>query len=364
MNRTLTSEQRIEAVFRGEMVDRVPFALKGWRAPFCGQEPLLRNDGMGIFEDCPVFTSTSPHVTTETISCVEDGTPCTRTIVRTPVGEITSVSRTMGDDRIDRTSWIVEHFFKSPEDYKVLMFIAGDARHEPAYENYGRRRAQMDGDAYLKTGAPGAALHEIMIMFMGVETFSFEWAERRDEIIALDDAMTRSRRDAYRIIAASPALVVCAGGNYAPEVLGMERFREFVLPHWEEAAGILHEGGKLLGSHLDANNRLWADEIGTSPLDWIEAFTPAPDTDMTMAEARAAWAGKTLFINFPSSVHLSSAEEIEDATRKLLEEAAPGDRFIIGITENVPEHCWRESFATILRTCNEYGRLPIHSSRI
>ena len=97
----------------------------------------------------------------------------------------------------------------------------------------------MDGDAYLKTGAPGAALHEIMIMFMGVETFSFEWAERRDEIIALDDAMTLSRRDTYRIIAESPALVVCAGGNYAPEVLGLERFRDFVLPHWEEAAGIL-----------------------------------------------------------------------------------------------------------------------------
>jgi EAL domain-containing protein (putative c-di-GMP-specific phosphodiesterase class I) len=74
-----------------------------------------------------------------------------------------------------------------------------------------------------------------------------------------------------------------------------------------------------------------------------------------------AWPGKTLFINFPSAVHLDSAEVIAATTRKLLQDAAPGERFIIGITENVPENRWRESFRTILDTCNEYGKLPILS---
>ena len=121
----------------------------------------------------------------------------------------------------------------------------------------------------------------------------------------------------------------------------------------------MHVEGKLLGSHLDANNALWADEVAASPLDWIEAFTPDPDSDMTLAEAREKWPGKTLFINFPSSVHLQEAEAIEAETRRLLRESAPGDHFIIGITENVPENRWRESFAAILRTANEFGRLPI-----
>jgi len=58
-------------------------------------------------------------------------------------------------------------------------------------------------------------------------------------------------------------------------------------------------------------------------------------------------------------VHLRDADAIEDETRRLLRESAPGDRFIIGITENVPENRWRESFAAILRTANEFGRLPI-----
>ena len=115
----------------------------------------------------------------------------------------------------------------------------------------------------------------------------------------------------------------------------------------------------MFGCHLDANNRLWAEEVGASCLDWIEAFSPSPDTDMTVAEARQMWAGKVLFVNFPSSVHLESPEVIEATTKQILKEAAPGDRFIIGVTENVPEDRWRESFMTILKTVKEFGRIPI-----
>jgi len=144
-------------------------------------------------------------------------------------------------------------------------------------------------------------------------------------------------------------------------VLGKDRLIDYVLPHWEEVGDIFHKGGKLLGCHLDANNKLWAEEVGASKLDWIEAFTPMPDTDMTVAEARAAWPGKTLFINYPSSVHLEPADVIAKHTRQMLQDAAPGDHFIVGITENVPENRWRESFRTILDTCKTFGRTPIQS---
>jgi hypothetical protein len=58
-------------------------------------------------------------------------------------------------------------------------------------------------------------------------------------------------------------------------------------------------------------------------------------------------------------VHLEEASVIEETMKQILKEAAPGDRFIIGITENVPDNRWRESFYTILKTVNEFGRLPI-----
>ena len=360
----MNCEQRIEAIFRGEMVDRVPFALKGWRVPFCSAERRLRNEGMGTIEACPVFTTTSPNVKVETIHYVENAMACQRTIIKTPVGELTSVSQEVGTEKIERTTWLTEPPFKDPDDYKVLMFMVKDQRYAPAYEAFNKARAQLGGDAFLKTTTPGVPLHDITYRFMGLETFSIEWLERQDEVLALHEAMVENQREMYRIVAQSPALVVTCGGNYSSEVLGKQMLIEYVLPHWEEVGALFHEYGKLIGCHLDANNKLWAPEIGASALDWIEAYTPAPDTDLTLAEARAAWAGKTLFINFPSSVHIQPPDVVARTTRQLLKEAAPGDRFIMGITENVPENCWRESFAAILNTCNEYGRLPIDPTRL
>jgi len=178
-------------------------------------------------------------------------------------------------------------------------------------------------------------------------------------VIALHQAMTENLRPLWEIVAASPARVVQSGGNYAPSVLGRERLIEFVLPHLEEAADALHHPGKLLGSQLDADSQLWAAEAGAAPLDWIEAFSPAPDTDMSLAQARAAWLGEVLFLNFPSAVDLKNPQAIAATTRQLLREAAPGDRTIVGITENLPEERWGVSFSTILQILSECSRLPI-----
>ncbi len=352
--------EKLEAVFKGELVDCVPFALKGWRIPQCEMERVLRDAGMCIIDGAGVHKTVSPGVVTEEITTSKNGLMCTETIIKTPEGTLsTKQERQPGLEKTESTSWTSEKLFKGPQDYDALEFMIRDRQFLPDYETFTKRQRQIGGDAFFKTGGPGAPIHEIIHIFMGIETFSIEWAERKERILRLCDAMNESNRKLLSVIADSPALIVQCGGNYTPEILGKQRFVEHVLPHWEEAASILHAGGKMLGCHLDANNRIWAEEVGSSKLDWIEAFTPSPDTDMTVAEARKMWKDKVFFINFPSSVHLEKASVIEETTKQILKESAPGDRFIIGITENVPENRWRESFYTILQTVKKYGTIPI-----
>ena len=83
-------------------------------------------------------------------------------------------------------------------------------------------------------------------------------------------------------------------------------------------------------------------------LDFIEAFTPPPDCDTSVAQARAAWPGKVLSLNFPSSVHLRRADAIRDATRRIIEDAGNRRGFIMGITENVPWDAMQTSIPAIL----------------
>jgi len=107
-----------------------------------------------------------------------------------------------------------------------------------------------------------------------------------------------------------------------------------------------------------ANNKMLAPLVAQSGLDYIEAFTPPPDCDLSVGEAMRVWPGKIIWINFPSSVHLQGAEEIDQAAIEILDQARPfGNRLIFGATEDVPEDHWRESYAAIMRTLRRCGPL-------
>ncbi len=93
-------------------------------------------------------------------------------------------------------------------------------------------------------------------------------------------------------------------------MLGPDRVRDYPCPRWSAFADLLLERGNKIGVHLDANNRLISDTVRNSKLDFVEAFTPPPDCNVSVAEARAAWPKKRLWINFPSSVHLQPEETI------------------------------------------------------
>jgi len=183
--------------------------------------------------------------------------------------------------------------------------------------------------------------------------------EYPNEFLSLYELLCERRRDLYRIYADSPAEVMLYCGNVVPRVLGPKRFARYVVPCLDECADFLHEQGKLLGTHLDADTLALAPAVAASKLDMIEAFTPLPDCDMSVAQARAAWPDKILWCNFPSSVHLSDDGTIAETTRHMLHDAGRGERFLLGVTEDIPEwRMWR-SLGVISDVLNHEGQWPL-----
>ena len=344
----MTPRERVLAVLRGERPDKVPFTIYESKIPQCSVERRLRNEGLCIVNrQVPAYCAETPNCTREHLYYVENGRNRVRSITRTPVGELSSVREPAGF-----TSWTLEKLFKSPEDYKALLYVEQDRQYRPNYEAYLRAEKDLGEDFILRAGVGACPLHLIMISWMGVETFAIEWMENRDEILKLAEAMRAKGREVYPILADSPITHANYGGNEVPEVMGPPRYKEFCIPLYNECAEHFRPKGKLLGSHLDGNNRAWADAVAASGLDYIEAFTPAPDTDLTLAEALEVWKDKVLWINFPSSVHLASIEKIKQTTREIVELARETNRVIIGITEDIPEDRWRENLLAISEVIN------------
>ena len=344
----MTPRQRVLAALRREPTDKVPFTIYESKIPQCSVERRLRNEGLCIVNRrVPACVIERPNCAEETHHYTENGRPRVRTVIRTPAGELSQLREPAGF-----TSWTLERLFRGPEDYRALAAMVEDTRVRPNYDEFARAEEWMGEDVILRAGVGSTPLHRIMIHWMGLETFAVEWAERRDEILRLVELMTAKRREVYPILANSPVTHANYGGNEVTQVMGPPRFKEFCVPLYDECAEVFHEKGKLLGSHLDGNNRAWADLVAGSGLDYIEAFTPAPDTDMTLEDALKAWPDKVLWINFPSSVHLASVEKIKRTTRELIEAAAGTNRLIIGITEDIPEDRWQESLLAISEVIN------------
>ena len=329
-------------------MDKVPFTIYENKLPQCSVERRLRNAGMCIVNRMHnPYVTERPNCVMQTLHCREGGRPRVREIIRTPAGELSNLM-----EPAEFTNWHVEKLFKGPEDYKALLAMVEDTRYRPDYEAYAEAEASLGDDVILRGGVGLTPLQEIMIVWMGLETFAVEWMERREEILRIARAMAQKRRELYSILADSPITHANYGGNEVPEVMGAPRYKEFCIPLFNECAEILHEKGKLLGTHLDGNNRAWASAVAESRLDYIEAFTPDPDTDMTLADALEAWPNKVLWINFPSSVHLASIEQIKLTTRGLLDQAAGSNRLIIGITEDIPANRWQENLLAIMEVIN------------
>lgn len=344
----MTPRKRVEAVLKGEKIDKIPLTIYESKIPQCSVERELRNQGLCIVNrNYRVFKTISPNVSYQSYSYTENGINFVRYVVKTKYGELTYLTKPAGF-----TSWIVEKIFKGPQDYKKLYAMIEDQRYEPDYGGFLKAEKELGEDVILRAGIGSSPLHQIMIGWMGVETFAIEWAERRDEIENLVDIQVKKLRQIYEIVAKSPALIANFGGNETGNVMGRERYKKYVLPHHNEAAEVMHKYGKLLGCHLDGNNKVWADLVAESGLDYIEAFSPAPDTDMSIQEAFDIWKDKILWINFPSSLHIRSIEEIERATQEIID-ASKGHRLIIGITEDIPEHRWQENLLAISRVINK-----------
>ena len=70
-----------------------------------------------------------------------------------------------------------------------------------------------------------------------------------------------------------------------------------------------------------------------------------------MSEAKDAWPDKIIWCNFPGCIFLEDEAEIRRYTAALLDEAA-GGRFILGITEDVPQHLIQSGLKAIAQELN------------
>ena len=262
--------------------------------------------------------------------------------------------------------WIAEPVIKEPKDYKVVGYIFKNIKVYPDYANYLEYQRKVGDKGYVATFANLASspMHHIMKEFMDPTKFYLELYDHPKELQQLCEDMEPYYEQIYRVLADSPAEIIVSGGNYDEMLTYPPFFRDHIMPHLQRFANIIHPKGKLLQTHCDGENKGLLDLLAESGMDVAEAICPQPMTKVTITEVKKAFKGKiTIFGGIPSIALLEesmSDEEFEKFMKNLFKEIAPGDRFILGISDTTPPDAKFERLLRITEMVQEWGKLPMN----
>lgn len=334
--------ENIKRSLAGQEPERIPMTVYSNFLTHIEDVDSLLQRGMGVVERGRSWKIEYVGVETFEENYVENGKQIRKIQIITPEGELSAKKIiTPG------TVWNQEYFFKSEEDYPALNYLLDHKTFVPAIEDSEEKIRQLSRNWIFRDQLPLEPLQEFISGdIMDMETYSYEWMDNRENMIELAQKNAKSHRAAYEIVKNGPAGIVNYGGNVVPQVIGRENFQQYYVKYYDEAAKVLHESGKLLGTHLDGDNLPVMQDIRDSHLDYIEAYDPSVSPDMRTAAEY--FGNKILWINWPSGEHFRNRKEAAEITEKIVKDWGTEKRLLVGVTEDMPDGKWDELLHGIL----------------
>lgn len=354
----MTNRDRMLAVFRGGDLDRVPFIqydqMEGPNEPVWAE---VGRENLGILRWVGVGRREHPNCRVESVEYVENGLRAVRNTLITPIGQLTQEK--LFEPALN-TAATRKHYVQTPDDYRILLAFLRDVR--ITEDLSGIEQAFRDlGD----NGLPLVALdrtpyQQLWVQWVCLEDLCLHLVDCPDIIEEVTNVLGEQERQLCRIAATAARRFdlpfIDVPDNITSPVIGDRLFRKYCVPYYNELAELLEGTNTPVIVHMDGDLKPLAAAIRESRVRGLDSFSPQPDNDTSVAEALQLWPGMRLMINFPSSVHLASAERIYAQARQMLEEGGHTRQIWIQVSENPPPGAWHRSYPAIIQAIKDFGK--------
>lgn len=279
----------------------------------------------------------------------------------TPRGESNFKASVIGLDFSVQLPWFQEdgYIIKDFNDYEVIKYLIEDAEYTPFYDDIKELQMIIGNYGIIDSLVPKSPLQSL-IMLMGPKKLALDYYMHQKEFDELYNAIYKKQLEVYKIAAESPAEVIWAPDNVTSLITSPKLFEKYNVPFYNEVADILHKHDKIYIVHMDGTLKNLAPLIAKTRIDVIESFTHPPVGDITITEAKKLWKDKVIWANFPEPIAMEGQKAVRAKTIEMLNDAAPGKNFLMGISEGFPSFQHMLKFVpTILKTINKFGKYPI-----
>ena len=273
-------------------------------------------------------------------------------VIETPVGSIFSVNRrNLSNYGVFPEKWFVE----TEEDLKVLIYIQERISYRFDKETYDRLFAEV-GDLGLPSSfVPRVNVQRLFVESMGVEGTIYALSDFPDTAEEYFRACGRSDDRYMDAVIEGGYEWINYGDNVHGGVLSPELFIKYVLHEYQRRNEYLHAHGIFTFAHWDGDCKSLFPYAKETGLDGIEAVTPLPQGDVTLAEAREAMGGMYM-IDGIAAVLFDEMYPLEDLMGQVREciELFP-DRLIMGISDELCSTGTLERVKRVADYVNEYN---------
>jgi hypothetical protein len=326
--------QDILAALHRRATRRVPWTIHHELLPRGSLERRLRDQGLAIIDKAVrPYREGSGRVTIEERQGWEGGTRLILRTWHTPHGELHSRVR----EGPDGSLWTEEYPVRSASDFRPLEYLTEDTEYRPNDDAVAAAQRAMGEDGLVLCRMMRSPMQRLLTEWMGAVGVSYALADDPKSLGRLVDRMSARDGEALAIASRSPAEALWSAENLTGDIVGPEMFRRYHAPYYERAADTLRSRGKLYGVHMDGRLRSLKEVIGSTPMDFIEGFTPPPLGDLSLEEARAAWPDKAIWLNIPGNLFIGDDRGVVRALRDLLQRGMAAGGFLLTLTEEFPD---------------------------
>ena len=371
----MTWRQRLEAAIAGRAADVIPavFRLDKWYlarvrdgdlpAELAGMSMEQVEAHLGLGQSARVG-HVFKTVLRPPVECVK-----TRrgdelvTEWHTPQRSVRMVQQwTRRDEAAGLAPTTIEHPIKDLEDYAAYETVVRHTEFVPTYDEYRRYDGEV-GDAGLPLVVIGPIpMHDLLVRWVGYEQAYLHLYDRPDVVLQAAATGNEVYRRMWSLVAESPAQLVMHGVNFDSQMTPPTVFREHFLPYLTAFNRVMHEAGKRVAFHGDGDMTALLGLVVEADYDVCECFACQPLVRCTVAQARAAWRDRiTIWGGLPSGLLEPnvSLDDLQAHLEDVYAQVAPGDRFILGISDQAMPTAGWEHIALTAKFAREHGRYPL-----
>jgi len=378
----MTNRERLLAIMAGKSPDRIPWIprLQSWYNAHVVQGTLPaeyeglslrqieRKLGMGTAaRDARIFT-VEQRGDIETERREEGNT--TLTIYHTPAGVVST--RYRGSEELARVgigALEIEHMIKGPEDFAAVEYMVQNQFYEPDYAAYRAYEAEIGEDGYPMTQVGDAPFHHYLQKLAGYQTAYYlpaDYPEKVEHLIGLMEELERERL--WPVVADSPARMILHGVHFDSSMTPPPHFSRYISPYYRDFSALLRERGKTLTTHADSDCRLILPHLKEAGFGMAETFTTYPQVSCTLEEARRAWGRQVIIWGGVPSVLLMeetySEASFDDYMRQIFRTVAPGDAFILSVSDMVMPGTKVDRLKRIAEMVEAWGAYPVDPAHV